>query len=62
VGIFWINLSKSNTTEPLPYGLTGTSIPDQMDFEESIGGFRLTNWDIARAVRRLPLGTPLQWK
>jgi LysM repeat protein len=62
VGIFWINLSKSNTTEPLPYGLTGTSIPDQMDIEESIGGFRLTNWDIARAVRRLPLGTPLQWK
>jgi LysM repeat protein/lipoprotein-anchoring transpeptidase ErfK/SrfK len=62
VGIFWINLAKSNTTEPLPYGLTGTSIPDQMNIEESIGGFRLTNWDIARAVRRLPLGTPLQWK
>jgi LysM domain-containing protein len=62
VGIFWINLAKSNTTEPLPYGLTGTSIPDQMNVEESIGGFRLTNWDIARAVRRLPLGTPLQWK
>jgi lipoprotein-anchoring transpeptidase ErfK/SrfK len=62
VGIFWINLSKSNTTEPLPYGLTGTSIPDQMNIEESIGGFRLANWDIARAVRRLPLGTPLQWK
>jgi hypothetical protein len=33
-----------------------------MNFEESIGGLRLTNWDIARAVRRLPLGTPLEWK
>jgi lipoprotein-anchoring transpeptidase ErfK/SrfK len=62
VGIFWINLAKSNSTEPLPYGLTGTSTPDQMNIEESIGGFRLTNWDIARAVRRLPLGTPLEWK
>jgi hypothetical protein len=62
VGILWINLAKSNSTETLPYGLHGTSIPDQMNFEESIGGLRLTNWDIARAVRRLPLGTPLEWK
>jgi lipoprotein-anchoring transpeptidase ErfK/SrfK len=62
VGIFWINLAKSNSTEPLPYGLHGTSIPDQMTTEESIGGLRLTNWDIARAVRLLPSGTPLQWK
>jgi LysM repeat protein len=62
VGIFWINLAKSNSTEPLPYGLHGTSIPDQMNVEESIGGLRLTNWDIARAVRQLPFGTPLEWK
>jgi hypothetical protein len=62
VGIFWINLAKSNSTEPLPYGLHGTSIPDQMNAEESIGGLRLTNWDIARAVRQLPFGTPLEWK
>jgi lipoprotein-anchoring transpeptidase ErfK/SrfK len=62
VGIFWINLAKSKSTEPLPYGLHGTSIPDQMTTEESIGGFRLTNWDIARAVRLLPAGTPIQWK
>ena len=40
MGIFWINLAKSNGTEPLPYGLHGTSIPDQMNIEESIGGFR----------------------
>jgi lipoprotein-anchoring transpeptidase ErfK/SrfK len=62
VGILWINLAKSNSTEPLPYGLHGTSIPDQMNIEESIGGLRLTNWDIARAVRHLPFGTPLAWK
>jgi LysM repeat protein/lipoprotein-anchoring transpeptidase ErfK/SrfK len=62
VGILWINLAKSKSTDPLPYGLHGTSIPDKMNFEQSLGGFRLTNWDIARAVRHLPPGTPLEWK
>jgi hypothetical protein len=62
IGILWINLAKSKSTEPLAYGLSGTSIPAQMNFEQSIGGFRLTNWDIARAVRHLPYGTPLEWK
>jgi LysM repeat protein/lipoprotein-anchoring transpeptidase ErfK/SrfK len=62
VGILWINLAKSESTEALPYGLHGTSIPDQMNVEESIGGLRLTNWDIVRAVRHLPFGTPLEWK
>ena len=62
VGIVWINLAKSNSTGPLPYGLHGTSIPDQMKVEQSIGGFRLANWDIARAVHLLPSGTPLEWK
>jgi hypothetical protein len=62
VGILWINLAKSTSTEPLPYGLHGTSIPDQMNDEQSLGGFRLTNWDIARAVHHLPFGTTLGWK
>jgi hypothetical protein len=62
VGVFWINLAKSNSIEPLSYGLHGTSIPDRMNMLESIGGFRLANWDIARAVRHLPFGTPLDWK
>ena len=44
------------------YGLHGTSIPDQMNTLESIGGLRLSNWDIARAVRLLPSGTPLEWR
>ncbi len=62
VGILWINLAKSNSSEPLPYGLHGTSIPDQMTAEQSIGGFRLTNWDIIRAAHHLPPGTFLEWK
>ncbi|HEY5741279.1 MAG TPA: LysM peptidoglycan-binding domain-containing protein [Terrimicrobiaceae bacterium] len=61
-GIIWINLAKSDNPHPLPYGLHGTSIPDQMNVLESVGGLRLTNWDIARAVRELPSGTPLEWK
>jgi lipoprotein-anchoring transpeptidase ErfK/SrfK len=62
VGILWINLAKSNSPDPLPYGLTGTSIPEQMTTQESIGGLRLTNWDIARVVRLLPSGTSLEWR
>lgn len=61
VGIIWINLAKVDSPDILPYGLSGTSIPDQMETQESIGGFRLTNWDIARAVRLLPTGTALEW-
>ena len=62
VGIYWIDLAKADSTTPLPYGLHGTSIPGRVKTCESIGGFRLANWDIARAVRLLPEGTPLQWK
>lgn len=60
-GPFWINLAKAKD-EPLPYGLHGTSIPGYMNRQESIGGFRMTNWDIARVVRMLPEGTPLKWQ
>jgi len=62
VGVYWIDLAKAGSTTPLPYGLHGTSIPSRMKTQESIGGLRLTNWDIARAVRMLPEGTPLVWK
>lgn len=62
VGVIWIHLAKAGSNEPLPYGLHGTSIPARMRSLEGIGGFRLTNWDIARAVRLLPAGTGLQWK
>lgn len=62
VGVFWIHLAKAGSTTPLPYGLHGTGIPSRMKTEESLGGLRMTNWDIARAVRMLPEGTPLAWK
>ncbi len=62
LGILWINLAKSDNPEPLPYGLHGTSIPSQMTSKSGLGGFRLTNWDIIRAIRLLPLDTPLEWK
>lgn len=61
-GILWISLARADDPEPLPYGLTGTSIPDEMPVTESIGGLRLANWDIARVVRLLPRGTPLEWR
>ncbi|MFA7344425.1 MAG: LysM peptidoglycan-binding domain-containing protein [Terrimicrobiaceae bacterium] len=62
VGILWINLSKTDNPDPLPYGLHGTGIPSQMKSRAGIGGFRLTNWDIIRAARLLPVGTALVWK
>jgi len=62
VGILWLNLAKSDSTDPLPYGLHGTGIPAQMKSRSGIGGFRLTNWDIIRAAHLLPVGTALVWK
>lgn len=65
VGPLWIHLAKPKGTEPpqpLPYGLHGTSIPTYMTRQESIGGFRMANWDIARVARLLPVGTPLTWE
>jgi LysM repeat protein len=61
-GIIWINLAKAGSPEILPFGLHGTSIPSGMNTLASIGGFRMPNWDIARAVRLLPAGTALNWK
>jgi hypothetical protein len=40
----------------------GTSIPGYMATQESLGGLRLTNWDIVRAAQLLPEGTQLEWK
>ena len=62
MGVYWINLAKASSATPLPYGLHGTGMPSRMKTQESLGGLRLTNWDIARAVRTLPEGTVLVWK
>ena len=62
VGIHWIHLARVDDPEPLPFGLHGTSIPNRMSSTESLGGFRMTNWDILRASRILPVGTSLRWR
>lgn len=62
VGLIWLNLARSGGTDPLPYGLHGTRNPALMGTRQGIGGFRLTNWDIARAIHLIPVGTELQWK
>lgn len=61
IGIIWINLAKADSTEPLIYGLHGTSAPDADPRPYSLGGLQLTNWDILRAMQRLPAGTALEW-
>lgn len=61
-GILWIQLTKADSPEPLPYGLHGTGIPGKISSHASLGGFRMPNWDIARAARMLPLGTALHWR
>jgi LysM repeat protein/lipoprotein-anchoring transpeptidase ErfK/SrfK len=61
VGVVWINLAKANENTPLPFGLHGTSTPSEMFGYESLGGFRLSNWDILRAASLLPPGSKLEW-
>lgn len=60
-GVAWIHLAKPGSTEPLPYGLHGASMPESLDTAQSVGGFRLSNPDILRAIALLPEGTPLLW-
>jgi Uncharacterized protein conserved in bacteria len=62
VGVLWIDLAKAGSDEPLPYGLHGTSSPDTMHKNYSLGGIRMANWNIVRAARLLPPGTELEWK
>lgn len=61
VGLVWIHLARPGEDESLPFGLHGTSIPEEMASHESLGGIRMANWDILRAVRFLPPTTPIQW-
>ncbi len=61
-GVIWLNLAKSDSPEILPYGLHGTSVPDQMLTTYGIGGIQMANWNIVRAARLLPPGTELEWK
>lgn len=60
LGVAWINLSKDGSA-PLPFGIHGSSNPSMVKEIESLGGFRMSNRDIVRAVTLLPPGTPLVW-
>ena len=62
IGLLWLHLAKSGSDTLLPYGLHGTSIPGYLNRQESVGGFRMTNWDIVRTARLLPEGTELKWR
>jgi len=62
LGPIWLNLAKGTETTPLPYGLHGTSIPGYLTKQESLGGFRLANWDLVRIARLIPVGTELKWE
>lgn len=62
LGPIWLNLAKGSEVTPLPYGLHGTSIPGYLTRQESLGGFRLANWDLVRITRLLPVGTVLKWE
>lgn len=61
-GLLWLHLAKKGSDTVLPYGLHGTSIPGYLNRQESVGGFRMTNWDIVRTARLLPEGTELKWQ
>ena len=60
LGVGWINLSKEGSS-PLPYGIHGSSNPSAVEEIESLGGFRVSNRDIVRAIQLLPKGTLLKW-
>jgi lipoprotein-anchoring transpeptidase ErfK/SrfK len=53
VGIAWIDLNLPH------YGLHGTPEPRNIAHTESHGCVRLTNWDVARVVTLVRVGTPV---
>ncbi len=53
VGVAWIGLDRPG------YGVHGTVRPQDIGKTGSLGCFRLTNWDAARLLRALKVGTPV---
>lgn len=53
VGVAWIGLDKPG------YGIHGTPSPEQVGRTESHGCFRLANWNAARLLRLVAIGTPV---
>jgi lipoprotein-anchoring transpeptidase ErfK/SrfK len=56
VGVVWMALSVPH------YGIHGTNAPETIGYASSAGCVRLTNWDALFLSRRLPEGTPVQFR
>jgi len=57
-----LDVVASGPADGAEVATNGTPEPSRIDKTNSHGCVRLTNWDVARAVRMLPEGTPLAWK
>ena len=53
VGVAWLGLNREG------YGIHGTAWPEDIGKTESHGCFRLANWNAAKLVRMVKLGTPV---
>ena len=56
VGRVWMALSAPH------YGIHGTKSPETIGYATSAGCVRLTNWDVLYLSKRIPAGTPVQFR
>ncbi|HYJ81185.1 MAG TPA: L,D-transpeptidase family protein, partial [Longimicrobiaceae bacterium] len=56
VGRVWMSLSAPH------YGIHGTKSPETIGYAQSAGCVRLTNWDALYLGKRIPAGTPVQFR
>lgn len=54
VGVAWIGLDRPG------FGIHGSPSPEEISRTESLGCFRLTNWDAAKLVRAVHAGLPVR--
>ena len=54
VGVAWLSLDRPG------YGIHGTAWPEDIGKTESHGCFRLANWNAAKLVKMVKLGTPVK--
>lgn len=53
VGVAWLSLDRPG------YGIHGTPVPEEVGRTESHGCFRLANWNAAKLLRMVSIGTPV---
>ncbi|MDX2227676.1 MAG: L,D-transpeptidase [Verrucomicrobiae bacterium] len=54
VGVAWVGLSLPG------YGIHGTPRPEEIGITESHGCFRLANWNAAKFLKMISIGTPVE--